>query len=125
MSAPLGFEDFHPRIGQSFTLHSAEERSGEEHSAEERSGADGAGQERSAGDGAGELVLLECTLGASHGRSRSFSLLFRGGPDAPREQGSYLLSREDFGPSPIFLVPVRATPDGVEFHAVFNQLTEE
>jgi hypothetical protein len=110
MSAPLGFEDFHPRVGQSFTVHLDEEPPADERSGE---------------DGAGELVLLECTLGASHGRSRSFSLLFRGGPDSPREQGNYLLSREDFGPSPIFLVPVRATADGVEFHAVFNQLTEE
>jgi hypothetical protein len=57
--------------------------------------------------------------------SRSFNLLFRAGPDAPREQGLYLLSREDFEPAPIFLVPVRALPDGVEFHAVFNPSTEE
>jgi hypothetical protein len=108
MSDPLSFEDFQALVGQSFTMRSAP---------------DGA----TAGEagGAAELVLTECTLGAAHGRSRSFSLLFRAGPDAPREQGNYLLSRENFGPSPIFLVPVRATPDGVEFHAVFNHLTEE
>jgi uncharacterized protein DUF6916 len=100
MSDPLSYEDFQPLVGQPFTAHFGE-------------------------DDVREIVLLECTLGAAHGRSRSFSLLFRAGPDAPREQGNYLLSRENFGPGPIFLVPVRATPDGVEFHAVFNQLTEE
>ncbi|MEO7261879.1 MAG: hypothetical protein ABI047_11600 [Jatrophihabitantaceae bacterium] len=100
MSDPLGFEDFHSRVGQPFTLRFGE-------------------------DGVSEVVLLECARGTAHGGARSFTLLFRAGPDAPREQGNYLLSREDFGPVPIFLVPVRATPDGVEFHAVFNQLTEE
>ncbi|MDQ1741217.1 MAG: hypothetical protein QOE53_2869 [Pseudonocardiales bacterium] len=105
MTDPLSFEDFQPLVGQPFTLQFGEEQFGEEQF--------------------GEIVLLECTLGAAHHRSRSFTLLFRAGPDGPREQGNYLLSREDFGPSPIFLVPVRATPDGVELHAVFNQLTEE
>ena len=100
MSGPPSFEDFHSRLGQPFTLRFGEQD-------------------------ASEAVLLECTRGTAHGRARSFNLLFRAGPDAPREQGSYLLSRDGFGPTPVFLVPVRATPDGVEFHAVFNQLTEE
>ncbi|MEO6500588.1 MAG: hypothetical protein ABIQ09_01610 [Jatrophihabitantaceae bacterium] len=110
MSEPLSFEDFHRRIGQTFTV---------------RFGDEGAGEGHVGDDDASEIVLADCIRGAAHGRARSFTLLFRTGPDAPREQGNYLLSREDFGPSPIFLVPVRATPDGVEFHAVFNQLTEE
>ncbi|HEY0166326.1 MAG TPA: hypothetical protein VGB75_04715 [Jatrophihabitans sp.] len=90
------FEDYHARVGQSFTM-----RFGEQDVI--------------------ESVLLECERRGP----QSFSLLFRAGPNAPREQGTYLLSAEDFGPRPVFLVPVRETPDGVEFHAVFNQLTEE
>jgi hypothetical protein len=57
--------------------------------------------------------------------SGSFNLLFRAGSDAPRSQGTYLLRRQNFGPAPIFLVPARETPDGVEFHAVFNPSTED
>jgi hypothetical protein len=102
----LGFEDFQSRVGQSFTMRYATD--------------DSAGAA-----GACEAVLTECARSPVSGAPRSFNLLFRAGPDAPREQGTYLLSRDDFEPAPIFLVPVRATPDGVEFHAVFNQLTEE
>ena len=67
-------------------------------------------------------MLTECARSSVPGASRSFNLLFRAGPDAPREQGTYLLSRQDFEPAPIFLVPVRTTPDGAEFHAVFNPI---
>jgi hypothetical protein len=102
---PLSFADFSARVGQSFTM---------------RLGADDA-----AGAGTCEIVLAECARSSVSGASRSFDLLFRAGSDAPREQGSYLVSREDFEPAPIFLVPVRALPDGVEFHAVFNPSTED
>ncbi len=103
----LSFEDFQPRVGQSFSLSY--------------------GDPADPGDPAGacEAVLTECARSSVSGAPRSFNLLLRVGPDAPREQGLYLLSRDDFEPALIFLVPVRATPDGVEFHAVFNQLTEE
>jgi hypothetical protein len=109
----LGFEDFEPRVGQSFTMRSADP--------------DDAADPGDTADAAGvcEAVLTECARSSVPGASRSFNLLFRAGPDAPREQGTYLLSRQDFEPAPIFLVPVRTTPDGVELHAVFNQLTEE
>jgi hypothetical protein len=100
MSDQLSFEGFHVRVGQRFTVRFGE-------------------------DGVSEIVLLECTRGIAHGRARSFTLLFQAAADGPRDQGNYLISRADLDPSPIFLVPVRATPDGVEFHAVFNQLTEE
>jgi hypothetical protein len=99
MSDPLSFDDFTTRIGQSFTMRSE--------------------------DGACEAVLLECTRGAAYSGSGSFNLLFRAGSDAPRSQGTYLLRRQNFGPAPIFLVPARETPDGVEFHAVFNPSTED
>jgi hypothetical protein len=107
---PLSFEDFSPRVGQTFTMGFATE-----------------GTAAAAPDAAdvAELVLTECTPSSIPGMSRSFNLLFRAGPDAPREQGLYLLSREDFEPAPIFLVPVRALADGLEFHAVFNPSTED
>jgi uncharacterized protein DUF6916 len=101
---PLSFEDFSARVGQSFSM---------------RALAGSAGS-----NDAVETVLVECTRSSIPGMTRSFNLLFRTGPDAPREQGSYLLSRQDFEPAPIFLVPVRAVADGLEFHAVFNPSTE-
>jgi hypothetical protein len=97
---PLSFEDFSARVGQSFTMRFATEDA----------------------TGTAELVLTECARSTIPGTPRSFNLLFRAGPDAPREQGLYLLGRDDFEPAPVFLVPVRALPDGVEFHAVFNPI---
>jgi hypothetical protein len=111
---PLSFEDFSSRVGQSFTMRFG---------TEEADGTATAGTTQA--DSGAELMLTECTPSSIPGMSRSFNLLFRAGPDAPREQGLYLLSREDFEPAPIFLVPVRALADGLEFHAVFNHLTEE
>jgi Domain of unknown function (DUF6916) len=101
---PLSFSDFDARVGQSFTMRFAT-----------RPEADDL-------DGSCEVELAECVRSTVPGMSRSFNLLFRAGPDAPREQGLYLLSREDFEPAPIFLVPVRALADGLEFHAVFNPI---
>jgi len=104
---PLSFEDFSARVGQSFTMRFATGLPTEETTA------------------TAELVLTECVRSSIRTAPRSFNLLFRAGPDAPREQGLYLLGRDDFEPAPIFLVPVRALPDGVEFHAVFNPSTED
>jgi len=97
MTAPGGprHRDFADRVGTGFTLHL----------------------------GGGEdvpLVLTECTV-AGPG---AFSLLFKAGPRAPREQSIYDLSADGFGPEPIFLVPVAPRPDDAEFpleyEAVFN-----
>lgn len=67
-----------------------------------------------------ELTLTECTDLGPEQDSASFSLTFTAGPDAPIEQASYLLSADGFPAAPIFLVPVRQLPDGVEYQAVFN-----
>jgi len=104
----LRYEDFAPRVGQHFTMRFG--------------GADTTGAD--AGDSC-EVVLTDCAPSSIRSMPASFDLLFRAGPDAPREQGNYLLSREDFEPAPIFLVPVRALADGLEFHAVFNPSTED
>lgn len=100
----LRYQDFASRVGQHFTMRF--------------------GGEAGVGDSC-EVVLTECARSSISSMPASFNLLFRAGPDAPREQGNYLLSREDFEPAPIFLVPVRALADGLEFHAVFNPSTED
>lgn len=105
-SRPLRYEDFAARVGQSFTMQSVIEDPAE-------------------GNDSCESILTDCTRSTIRSMPASFTLLFRTGPDAPREQGNYLLSREDFEPAPIFLVPVRALADGLEFHAVFNPATED
>jgi hypothetical protein len=108
----LRFEDFSARVGQSFAMRFYTD--------------DSAGPGDPAGAaGSCEIVLAECVRSSVPGAVRSFNLTFRAGPDAPREQGLYSLSREDFEPAPIFLVPVRALADGLEFHAVFNPSTED
>lgn len=66
------------------------------------------------------LVLTACRPAGS-----SFTLDFRGGPDAPRDQATYLLTAPDSPePTPIFLVPSGATADAVTYHAVFTSLPE-
>lgn len=90
------FDDFDSRVGRSFTMQLGLDR-------------------------AAEIVLSECTRQDLPGGPSCFTLLFRGGLDAPPAQGSYLLAADDFGPAPVFLVPVRQLADGVEYHAVFNQ----
>jgi uncharacterized protein DUF6916 len=69
--------------------------------------------------------LVECSPRPDNGRSRGYSLTFRVSRPIPAEQGNYLVSADSLTPTPIFLVPVRQTADGVDFHAVFNQLTED
>jgi hypothetical protein len=104
---PLSFEGFSPRVGQAFTMRFDTNAVAEDATA------------------TAEIVLTGCVRSTIGSAPRSFNLLFQAGPDAPREQGLYLLSRDDFAPEPIFLVPVRALPDGLEFHAVFNPSTED
>jgi hypothetical protein len=122
----LSFEDFQHRVGQTFTMRYPTDAGADE--AAEAAGAEAAGATHEAAgatpEAACDAVLTECARSSVSGASRSFNLLFRAGPDAPREQGTYLLGRDDFEPAPIFLVPVRALADGVEFHAVFNPSTE-
>ena len=68
------------------------------------------------------LVLIECTAGNSH----SFSLIFKAGPRAPREQALYQLSADGFGPEVLFLVPIALRPNDsdfpLEYQAIFNSM---
>lgn len=78
-------------------------------------------------DSQAPLRLVSCVSGS--GGPSSFTLEFSGGPDAPPEQGTYLLTAEGVAETsaaeiPIFLVPLRQTPTGVDYLAVFNQLDQ-
>jgi hypothetical protein len=67
-------------------------------------------------------VLVECSPIPDDGRSSGYTLTFRAASPAPAEQANYLVDADGLTPTQILLVPLRTTPDGVEFHAVFNQL---
>ncbi|MDQ2838413.1 MAG: hypothetical protein M3Y42_06935 [Actinomycetota bacterium] len=82
-------------------------------------------QLRLADDRVIEVLLTECVRNQAEGGPASFSLTFKAGPDAPIEQATYLLSADGFGPTPIFLVPLRQLPDGMEYHAVFTTSTKD
>jgi hypothetical protein len=69
--------------------------------------------------------LIDCSRYLDNGRSTGYNLTFRVALSTPAEQANYLVEADGLTPTPIFLVPARQTPDGVEFHAVFNQLTED
>lgn len=54
------------------------------------------------------------------GRTRTqFSLVFRGPPEMPLDQGSYAIASERFGEQVIFLVPIRADEEGRYYEAAF------
>ena len=52
---------------------------------------------------------------------RSFSLVFRGGTEAPIEQDSYAFRHEDLGEFPLFIVPIEPGSDALYYEAVFNR----
>ena len=67
------------------------------------------------------LVLTECS-----GEPHSYSLLFKAGPRAPREQGLYRLSADGLGPEVVFLVPVALRSHDsdfpLEYQAIFSSI---
>jgi len=67
------------------------------------------------------LVLTEC-VGVPH----QFSLNFKAGSQAPREQGLYQLSADGLGPEVVFLVPVALRSHDsdfpLEYQAIFNSI---
>jgi hypothetical protein len=97
MSTPSGpgYANFAERVGSDFVMHLPD-------------------------GGQVPLVLTDCTAGSPH----SFSLSFKAGPRAPREQQLYQLTAAGFGPELVFLVPVAFRPNDPEFpleyQAIFN-----
>jgi len=96
-AAGLSYADFAARVGTDFVLHLPD------------------------GDRA-PLVLTECTASGPE----SFSLIFKAASRAPAEQAIYQLAAPDFGPEPIFLVPIAQRPNDAEFpleyQAIFNSV---
>jgi len=52
---------------------------------------------------------------------QSFSLVFHGPADGTRDQGIHQVFNEQTGTLDVFLVPIGATDDRVEYEAVFNR----
>ncbi len=77
-------------------------------------------------DGSGALVatLIEATnLREAQGagrRSRQFSLVWRGPPDAVLPQRIYTVQHPAVGAMELFLVSIKAGADGARYEAVFT-----
>src|SRR5690348_14786239 len=81
-------------------------------------------------DAVAALVLIEATdltagpdaagRAGAVPRGESFSLLFRGPSDRPLPQATYSFEHATIGPFELFIVPVAADADGIQYEAVFN-----
>jgi hypothetical protein len=56
----------------------------------------------------------------AEGSPEPYSLLFRGPPDRPLDQGTYRLEHPVMGRLDLFLVPVGPDRKGLRYEAVFN-----
>jgi hypothetical protein len=75
-----------------------------------------------AAEGNVPLTLLEATpvRASGAGRDEPFSLIFRGPRDAMLQQGTYTLQHDALPGLEIFIVPVSATDQGIQYQAIFN-----
>ena len=72
-----------------------------------------------------ELELVEVSELKTGGGQESFSLLFHGAKDKFLPQKLYELEHDTLGQGSIFLVPVGAKDEVIEYEAVFNRLTKD
>ena len=72
-----------------------------------------------------ELELVNVSELKSGGGQEFFSLLFHGTKDKLLPQQLHELEHETLGQGAIFLVPVGAKDDIIEYEAVFNRLTKD
>ncbi len=84
----------------------------------------GAKEYRLQRDGEADLTLelaeaRPIDLPAKGGARRQFSLLFKGPGQPLLPQATYTLENDELGTMEIFLVPVAADEDGVDYEAVF------
>lgn len=96
MLATLNIEDFAPFVGQAFQV---------------------GGLEPPAALHLDNASAARSSSGASRA---SFALLFRGPLQPPLPQGTYALRHPTRGPLDIFLVPVGADTQGLQYEAIFN-----
>ncbi len=76
-------------------------------------------------DEALELELVEVSEPKTGGGQESFALLFHGAKDNLLPQKLYDLEHDTLGQGSIFLVPVGAKDDIIEYEAVFNHLAND
>jgi hypothetical protein len=72
-----------------------------------------------------ELELFNVSELKTGGGQESFSLLFHGAKDKFLPQKLYDIEHDTLGQGSIFLVPVGAKDDIIEYEAVFNRLTKD
>ena len=72
-----------------------------------------------------ELELVEVSELKSGGGQEFFALLFHGDKDNLLPQQLYELEHDTLGQGSLFLVPVGAKDDIIEYEAVFNRLTKD
>lgn len=72
-----------------------------------------------------ELELVEVSELKSGGGQEFFTLLFHGDKDNLLPQQLYELEHDTLGQGSLFLVPVGAKDDVIEYEAVFNRLTKD
>lgn len=71
-----------------------------------------------------EMELVEVTQRKRDDRNNIFSLLFVAPPDTPVSQDLFPVEHPVLGAMEVFLVPVGADDQGINFEAVFNLLVE-
>ena len=71
-----------------------------------------------------EAQLVEVRDNGTTTYQEQFSLIFRTPRDRPPQQGLYKIEHEKLGEFELFLVPVRADRQGMNYEAVFNRLLE-
>lgn len=67
-----------------------------------------------------EVVELEASRAPGSGRAQPFSILLRAAPEPVLPQSIYVVEHPRLGAVEMFLVPVGAAADGMEYEAVFN-----
>lgn len=71
------------------------------------------------------LTLHEVSETVQQGPFVGYSLVFRGVPDRPLEQGTYTLVHREIGDVDVFLVPIGPADDGrYQYEAVFSHHTD-
>jgi hypothetical protein len=98
MDRELMLDDFRPRLNETFRLEA-----GASHLDVELTEAEAAGEPR-----------------PGLPREQAFSLVFTGPPEPVLPQALYRLEHPEMGRLDIFLVPIGAGPEGVQYEAVFN-----
>jgi hypothetical protein len=94
------YDDFASRIGETFTVVNPQSE---------------------AGTGA-QFLLTACSPRVASGGFVSFSVTFSDNSGAAAQQGTLTFSAPGFGPTDVFVVPVRQSDAGVDYEVIFNQL---